>query len=313
MHQPTYQKNHLATDAFSYGGRIVCGTSGLGGVWGEINPDESVAAILYALTHGVRAFDTAPSYANAERYLGMALAEWHGEKPFISTKVGRQRGEDAFDFKLDYTNAALEKSLHQSLKTLGVEMIDLLFLHEPQLAPVEEMDRIITCLHRFKEQGLIRYVGVGGNPNATFYPFIKKKNFDVVSGFLKLDACNLSALEKDIPLFQSEHIAYYAASPLHFALLGERLEAYKKSGADDTWITKKDITNALEVEKLAASVGMPISTVAQRYLFAITEADRIVVGPKNLEQMKATLDDWEAGALPVSLFNAVTHIILKKP
>ena len=289
----------------------MCGTSGLGGVWGEICPDESVKAILYALEHGIRAFDTAPSYANAEIYLGMALKEWVGEKPFISTKVGRQRSQNAFDYKLDYSNGGLEKTLHNSLKTLGVEIIDLLFLHEPQLVPIKETDRIIACLHSFKEQGLIRYTGVGGNPDNKFYPFIKKENFDVVSGFLKLNACNLSALETDIPLFKSQNITYYAASSLHFALLGDKLADYKKNGAD-AWITQKDIANAAEVEKLAAAADLAISTLSQRYLFSIAEADRIVVGPRNLTDMRATLGDWRAGTLPESLFDAITDIILRK-
>ncbi len=310
MNKPTYKKDYKHTSVFPYGGRLVCGTSGLGGVWGEITPDESVTTILYALENGVCAFDTAPSYANAELYLGMALKEWRGERPFVSTKVGRQRGEDAFDFKLDYSSDALESSLHESLKVLGLEKIDLLFLHEPQLAPVNEMDRIVKCLHSFKEQGLIDYIGIGGNPTTDFFPFIKKEYFDVVSGFLKLDACNLSALEHDIPFFKAEGLAYYAASSLHFSLLGNRFEKYVEAGADGDWLTQSDIENAIKVNQLAAENNIPLSTLAQRYLFSIAEADRVVVGAKNAKQMEATINDWNAGALPEQLFDAITSIIV---
>ena len=61
----------------------------------------------------------------------------------------------------------------------------------------------------------------GGNPTPEFMPYIKKENFDVVSGFLHLDACNLTALEHQIPQFQQEGIAYYAASALHFFAIGQ--------------------------------------------------------------------------------------------
>lgn len=308
--RPTYKKDHQITHAFSHGGRIVCGTSGLGGVWGEVVPDESVLAILYALENGVLAFDTAPSYANAELYLGMALREWKGERPFISTKIGRMRGENAFDFKLDYSNAALEQSLYQSLELLGLPYIDLLFLHEPQHVPILEAERIIQCLHRFKEQGLVRSIGMGGNPTLEMQPFIQKAYFDVVSGFLKLDACNLVALEKDIPAFRSQGIAYYAASSLHFSLLGNRLHKYIADGPDNTWITQRDIENALKVKELAESHAIPLASMAQRYLFAIAEADRVVVGARNTQQMKDTLQDWQAGSLPEHLFEAITDIII---
>lgn len=308
--RPTYKSAYKSCDAYPYGGRIVCGTSGLGGVWGEIVPDESVLAILYALENGVRSFDTAPSYANAELYLGMALSEWKGEKPFVSTKVGRQRGETAFDFKLDYSSGALETSLHQSLKQLDLQQIDLLFLHEPQLVAINEMDRIIKCLQSFKEQKLVNYIGIGGNPTAEILPFIKKENFDVVSGFLKLDACNLSALDIDIPKLQSEGVAYYAASSLHFSLLGNRLEKYISDGPDGTWITQRDIENALKVKALSEEHQIAFSSLAQRYLFSIAEADRVVVGARNEKQMAATLQDWNDGALPESLFNTITDIII---
>ena len=308
--RPTYKANHKTSPAFSYGGRIVCGTSGLGGVWGAIDPDESVQTILYALENGIRAFDTAPSYANAELYLGMALQEWKGERPFISTKAGRKKGATAFDFTLDYSSSSLEQSLHQSLRLLGLEYIDLLFLHEPQLVPLAEMERIIRCLNGFKAQGLVKSIGIGGNPTPGILPFIKKENFDVVSGFLKLDACNLSALETELPILKSECIAYYAASSLHFSLLGNRLDQYIADGPDGTWITQRDIDNALKVKELAACQPIALSSLAQRYLFSIEEADRVVVGARNAKQMKDTIQDWNEGALPEFLFETITDLII---
>jgi len=308
--RPTYKANHKTTIAFSYGGRIVCGTSGLGGVWGATDPEESVQTILYALENGIRAFDTAPSYANAELYLGMALREWKGERPFISTKAGRKKGATAFDFTLDYSSSSLEQSLHQSLKMLGLEYIDLLFLHEPQLVPLAEIERIIQCLQGFKVQGLVKSIGIGGNPTPEILPFIKKENFDVVSGFLKLDACNLSALETELPTFKSEGIAYYAASSLHFSLLGNRLDTYIADGPDGTWITQRDIDNAQKVKELAACHHIALSSLAQRYLFSIEEADRVVVGARNAIQMQHTIQDWKEGALQEQLFETITDLII---
>lgn len=308
--RPTYIKDDKASPTFSHGGRLVCGTSGFGGVWGEVNPDESVASILFAMEKGIRAFDTAPSYADAETYLGMALRQWTGEKPFISTKVGRLRGEDAFDTKTDYSTVRMEQSLYESLEKLGLDKVDLLFLHEPQLAPIAEMDRVLTALHDFKSRGLCDMIGVGGNPTDAFRPFVKRGNFDVISGFLKMDACNLTAFEKDVPVMKQEGVRYYAASALHFSLLGNRYEKYQASGPEGEWLTQSDLDNAKKVKALAEANGMDISTLSQRYLFSIAEADRVVVGARNMAQVQSTLNDWSLGKLPEDLFNAVTDIIL---
>lgn len=306
--KPTYIKDEKSAPAFSHGGRLVCGTSGLGGVWGDVDPEESVQSILFALENGIRAFDTAPSYSNAETYLGQALKLWKGEKPFISTKVGRLRGEDAFDCKTDYSSARMKQSVLESLDKLGVEKIDLLFLHEPQLVEISEMERILETLHDFKAQGLCNLIGVGGNPTDAFIPYIKKENFDAVSGFLKMNACNLSAFDKDIPLLKKEGISYYAASPLHFSLLGNRHSQYLADGPDGQYITRKDMDNAIKIKALADKNDMDLSTLSQRYLFSIAEADRVSVGACNMQQIQATIKDWNSGKLPEELFNKITEI-----
>lgn len=307
--KPTYIKDYSKSAAFNNESRLVYGTSGIGGVWGPVNESESIDALLFALENGISVLDTAPSYANSEMYVGKALRLWKGKKPFISTKIGRLRGDDAFDVKLDYSPEAMKRSLSNSLETLGLDAIDLLFLHEPQLVPLEKIDEILDTLKGFKAEGLVKNVGVGGNPSEAFKPFITKNNFDVVSGFLKMDACNLSAFNGEIQHYKKEGIAYYAASALHFALLGNRFEQYKKEGIDGEWITQTDLNNAIKVKAIADKVEMPLATLAQRYLFSIAEADRVVMGARNLTQIKATINDWNLGKLPEEIFNEITETI----
>lgn len=309
--RPTYIDHYATSKAFDGQSRLVYGIPGLGGVWGGIQETESINAILHALENGISVFDTAPSYANAEYYLGKALEQWNGEKPFISTKVGRLRGEDAFEVKLDYSKEAMTKSLDSSLETLGLDQIDLLFLHEPQWVPLESIDAILETLKGFKEQGLVKKLGVGGNPSAAFLPYVTKDNFEVVSGFLKMDACNLSAFDGEIQQYKKEGIAYYAASTLHFSLLGNRYEKCQNDGPDGEWILQSDLNNAKAIKALADANDMPLASLAQRYLFSIAEADRVVMGAKNLAQIQSTLNDWKLGKLREDLFNKITEIILE--
>ncbi|WP_109830992.1 aldo/keto reductase [Reichenbachiella versicolor] len=310
MNRPTYIEDYQISEAFDGGSRLVYGTSGLGGVWGKVDAGESVEALLYAFENGISVLDTAPSYANSEIYVGQALKQWKGEKPFVSTKIGRLKGKDAFEIKLDYSEEGMKNSLDNSLETLGLESIDLLFLHEPQLVPSDQIERAIDTLKEFKAAGLVKRLGVGGNPNATFMPYVKKENFDVVSGFLKMDACNLSAFEGQVQQFQEEGIAYYAASALHFSLLGNRYEQYLKDGVDGEWITESDLANATKVKAIADRLDMPLATLAQRYLFSIKEADRVVMGARNLEQIQSTISDWKLGKLDEETFEEVTDLIL---
>lgn len=310
MKKPTYiTGDYSKSPSFNNESRLVYGTSGLGGVWGKVDQRDSIDALLYAFEHGITALDTAPSYANAEYYVGMALKEWSGKKPFVSTKIGRLKGKDAFETKLDYSSDGMKRSLDNSLKTLGLDKIDLLFLHEPQLVPIENINEILNTLQNFKSEGLVSSIGVGGNPSPNFMPFVTKDNFDVVSGFLHMDACNLSAFNSEIQQYQKEGIAYYAASALHFSLLGNRFETYKSEGVDGEWITQQDLENAIRVKTVADKYNMSLATLSQRYLFSIKEADRVVMGARTPAQIKATIDDWNAGKLPENIFNEITEII----
>lgn len=309
--RPTYLSgDYSKSKAFEDQGRLVYGTSALGGVWGPVNESESIDALLYALDHGISALDTAPSYAHSELYVGKALREWQGQKPFVSSKIGRLKGVDAFDMKLDYSSEGMKRSLYNSLEVLGLEYLDLLFLHEPHKVPMEKIDRILDDLKEFKASGLVRKLGVGGNPTPEFMPYITKDNFEVVSGYLRMDACNLTVFNGEIQQYKKEGVAYYAASALHFSVLGNRFEKYKKEGVDGQWITQQDMDNAIKVKAIADSLDMPLPTLAQRYLFSIAEADRIVMGARNTDQIKATVADWEAGKLPETIFDRITDVIL---
>lgn len=309
--KPTYIKDdYKKSKFFNNQSRLVCGCSGLGGVWRPIEEKDAVETLMYALENGVRVFDTAPSYNKSQSYLGKTLKLWSGEKPFISTKVGRLRADKADDCIVDYSTETMRKSVYESLDVLGIDKIDLLFLHEPHLVPVEKMNEIMECLNSFKKEGIVDMLGIGGNPTENFYPHMIKENFDVISGFLKLDACNLRAFEKDIPQIQKENMAYYAASALHMGLLGRRLEEYSEERPNNEWITNLDVDIALKANKIAEKHNIPLSRLALRYVFSTIEADRVVVGPTTKQQMADLLDAWNEGKLPKSIFDEITDNIV---
>lgn len=308
--KPTYIKgDYKKSEFFNDQSRMVCGCSGLGGVWRPIEEKDAVETLLYALENGVSVFDTAPSYNKSQEYLGKTLKQWSGEKPFISTKVGRLKADKADDCIVDYSPETMRKSVYESLEVLGIDSIDLLFLHEPHLVPIEKMDIIMDCLQSFKKEGIVKSLGIGGNPIDRFYPFMIKENFDVLSGFLKMDACNISGFKKDIPQIQKENIAYYAASALHMGLLGRRLEAYSNERPNNEWVTNLDVDIALKVNDIAKKHNIPLSRLALRYVFSTKEADRVNVGPTTKDQLIDLLEAWDEGKLPESIFDEITNII----
>jgi aryl-alcohol dehydrogenase-like predicted oxidoreductase len=311
MLKPSYKKDIYASDFPAKGSRLVYGTSGLGGVWGEVDEGESIDCLLYAFENGITSLDTSPSYSQSEKYVGKALKRWQGEKPFISTKVGRLQSATAFDAVLDYSPKGMKNSVMRSLDLLGVDTVDLLFLHEPQWVPLDKIEEILETLLSFKEAGYTKMLGIGGNPSLAFRPYIKSDIFQVVSTFCRMDACTLAAFEEEMAIYERENMAVYAASALHFSLLGNRFEPFTQNPTtDNEYITEREIANAKRVNDIAKKYKMPLPTLAQRYLFSIKEATRVVMGARNIQQIQNTINDWQQGALPKKIFNEITKVLL---
>src|ERR1700677_1341740 len=87
--------------------------------------EQSKSAVHAAIEEGINFFDTAPAYADAEETLGKILA---GIKPplILSTKLGAR----PLPFE-PQNKQHLLRSVEQSCRLLHRDVIDVLFIHEP--------------------------------------------------------------------------------------------------------------------------------------------------------------------------------------
>ncbi|MEQ8403889.1 MAG: aldo/keto reductase [Oceanicaulis sp.] len=122
---------------------------------------ESQARLCEAFEGGVRVFDTAPAYGagEAERRLGAAVAELGRDRLFLSTKVGVTSAGLARR-RRDFSPDAVEASLVASLVRMGVEGVDILFLHGA--APAELTDALMERLETLQRAGAVAHLGAAG-------------------------------------------------------------------------------------------------------------------------------------------------------
>ncbi|WKN44866.1 aldo/keto reductase [Tunicatimonas pelagia] len=286
---------------------LVLGTAGLGGVWGTVNRHESVKTILYALENGIEQLDTAPAYGQAEIIVGEALRQWRGQRPFVSTKVGKLRADAADQETNDYTLASMQRSVEESRKVLGTDCLDLLFLHEPNKVPADRTSEVVNFMQQVKQAGHAKALGLGGIVPSAFHEFIRRGVFDVVMSYNNLNAACLDGLQFDIPFFRAHGLTTYQGSALLMGLLGNRFERYQQH--PPSWISSADLVRAKQAEQLARRLGIKLSALAHRYLLSMQEVDYLVLGAKNMTQLTDTLADCEAGMLEETLFEELTNLI----
>ncbi|MFE3200149.1 aldo/keto reductase [Embleya sp. NPDC059237] len=174
-------------------GRLGFGTAPLGNMFRAIPDDEAAATVEAAWDQGIRFYDTAPFYGAglAEERLGALLATKPRDSYVLSSKVGRvvldehETGNREFGEKgglfehgnanrmlHEWTADATERSIEGSLKRLGVDRLDIVWVHDIAqdfhgdlwLHKYEEARTgAFRVLSRLRDEGVIKAWGLGVN------------------------------------------------------------------------------------------------------------------------------------------------------
>ncbi len=139
--------------------RIGLGCMGMSEFYGSFNEDESINTLLKAIDSGVNLFDTADMYgwgAN-ERLLGKAF-KGRRDKLIIATKFAVMRGPRGEFLGLNGKPAYIQQACEQSLKNLGVDAIDLYFMHRQD--PKVEIEEIVGGMSELVRQGKVKHLGI---------------------------------------------------------------------------------------------------------------------------------------------------------
>jgi aryl-alcohol dehydrogenase-like predicted oxidoreductase len=136
------------------------GCMGMSQVYGEPNEAESIATIHRALELGVTLLDTAEVYGppNNEELVGRAVAD-RRDNAVIATKFGIYGVDpDTAELDLDGSPERARSACDGSLERLGVDQIDLYYLHrvDPKV-PIEET---IGAMGELVDEGKVRAIGI---------------------------------------------------------------------------------------------------------------------------------------------------------
>jgi aryl-alcohol dehydrogenase-like predicted oxidoreductase len=136
------------------------GCMGMSEWYGAADWDESIATIHAALDAGVTFLDTANAYGDGhnEVLVGRAIAH-RRDQVQLATKFGIDRsGADGKPRVLRGERSYVKRSAEASLVRLGVEVIDLYYLHRPpQTAEIEET---VGAMAELVAEGKVRYLGL---------------------------------------------------------------------------------------------------------------------------------------------------------
>ncbi|UYN84477.1 MAG: aldo/keto reductase [Microcella sp.] len=303
-------------DAFDSVPRLGFGTANLGNLHRELDDDDAWAILDAAWNAGIRCFDTAPHYGLglAERRLGAFLQSKPRDEFVVSTKVGRLLREnpdhlggldtdndffvpDVLRREWSFTADGIRASLDESLDRLGLDRVDLLYLHDPERHDLDlAIDEALPALQRLRSEGRVDAVGVGSMTSAALARCVREAQLDLIMIAGRYTLLEQPAAEHVLPACRERGTGVVAASVFNTGLLATaqpiRSARYEYGEVPDAlWHRLQRILSVCrnhDVPLPAAAVQFPLRDPVVR---------SVVVAGSRPEQVR---ENAELAALPIA-------------
>jgi aryl-alcohol dehydrogenase-like predicted oxidoreductase len=262
------------------------------GHFGPMKDEESLDAIETALELGVNFIDTSDAYGAgySETLLGNTL-KGRRDKVVIATKggnvmTGPNRGKRIF--APDYIDGVL----HESLKRLQTDYIDLYQLHNPNVEVIESGE-VWEVLERRKKEGKIRHYGVSINSMEEGIAAVKDGRSETIQV-----EYNLLAQEPAEAFFlpaQAVNIGIIARVPLKRGILTGKLTATDEQRFQGEDVRARSFKGEAfrkelaKAEQLRFLVHGPVQTLTQAavaFCIAHPAVSVVIPGARNAAQMR---------------------------
>lgn len=306
------------------------GCAALAGIYTEITDDQATQAVDAARAAGITYFDTAPIYGAglSEVRLGAALRDVPRDDVVISSKVGYDLvplgpGEQTwqqwpgglpFRGELDFSAGATRRSIEATLDRLGVDRLDLVWIHDPDggrggfdgVDPYiashfsEAMDGAYAVLHDLRAQGVVRAIGVGINQAPMLVDFARAGDFDAFLLAGRYTLLEQDPLDELLPICEQQGISIVVGGPYNSGILASGAvpgARYNYEPADDAVLKRVGA-----IEQVCARHGVSLRAVALQFVLAHPAVASVIPGARSAAEIADAVHAVET-SVPVDLWD----------
>lgn len=273
--------------------RIALGTVELGLDYGfrgsrcytRPEPEDSIRILHRAIDLGINLIDTARTYGTSEELIGKAL---HGlrKQTVIASKVDIPTAVLAGEGEKCLRNKVLG-SIECSLKALKVEAIDLMQIHETDLA-ILASDVVLKSLEDARQQGKIRFIGASCRNEQIALAALEKESFDVFQ--VPFNLLNRGMCTQVFSGAKQRRLGLLARSIFLRGVLTDNVNS---------------IPNRLSPLKKAALQALgrcraevqSLSEMALRFALAFDEVTSVILGVRSIPELESNIVNSQKGPL----------------
>ena len=296
---------------------ISLGCAQLGNLYRAISDEQARKTVDAAWEWGIRYFDTAPHYGLglSERRLGEALAGRPRREYVVSTKVGRRLeplerarpvDDEGFDVPgthrrvWDFSRDGVLRSLEESLERLGLDRVDIVFLHDPDDHWEDALERAYPALEELRAQGVVAAIGAGMNQTAMLVDFARHTDMNLFMLAGRYTLLEQTALDELLPVCERRGIEIVAAGVFNSGLLARPTPA---DGAKYDYgdASEELVRRARRIAEVCERHGASLPAAALAFPLAHPAVVSVCVGARSREQVDRNVRLFRAG-VPAELW-----------
>lgn len=300
------------------------GGAPIGNLYAPVPEADAQSALREALARGIRYFDTAPFYGHglSEERIGRALAGRPRATFVISTKVGRLISSDNSQRDMtdgfavhgtraafDYSRDGVQRSFESSLKRLGVDYVDILYLHDigrlthgERHAEVLQvaLDEALPAMAALRDSGAVGAIGIGVNEQDVCLEVLPRFELDCImlaGRYTLLEQRNAIEL---MQLAQNRGIRIFVAGPYNSGLLAGAAgpgETYNYAPADE-----RTRERARMIYEECAAEQVDVGAAALQFPLAHAAVAGVVAGLRNAAEVSSAVQRLET-RIPTALWD----------
>ncbi|MFH9547926.1 aldo/keto reductase [Streptomyces sp. NPDC017435] len=289
---------------------LAFGAAVIGNLFTEVGEEQAHTAVAAAWQQGIRYFDTAPHYGLglSERRLGAALREHPRAQYTLSTKVGRRLepadrgGDDLADgFAVpathrrvwDFSADGVRRSLEASLERLGLDRVDVVYLHDPDDHAEQAFREGYPALEKLRSEGVVGAIGAGMNQAEMLTRFVRDTDVDVVLCAGRYTLLDQRAAADLLPAAVERGVSVVVGGAFNSGLLAD-------PGPDATFDYARApgelLDRALRMKETADRHGITLRAAALAFCAAHPAVASVLVGTRSAAEVR---DCAEQFATPV--------------
>jgi aryl-alcohol dehydrogenase-like predicted oxidoreductase len=279
-------------------GTMTFGGKGFWEVIGQQGQEVVNDIVNRSVDAGINFIDTANVYSmgESETLLGHAIKDKR-DHLIIATKVRGRMGQGVNDIGL--TRVQIMKQVHESLKRLQTDYIDLYQIHG--FDPVTPLEETLSALNDLVRLGMVRYIGAS---NLAAWQLMKALGLSDKNGWARFESLQAyytiagRDLEREVaPLLKDQGVGLMVWSPLAGGLLSgkyDRTTAHAGDSRRDSFdfppVNKERAWNVVDVmREIASQHHVSVASIALAWLLHQSVVTSVIIGAKTMTQLEDNL------------------------